>query len=99
MFHELADRSATGLLQLYRAKRASPVDVTRACLARIEAMNAKLNAFCVVDAERALLAARESETRWTLGAPEGLLDGVPVSVKDFRSTLHSAVDGKTYVTA
>ena len=83
---ELADRSATELLALYRAKRTSPVEVTRACLARIEALNPKLNAFCVVDADGALRAARESETRWTRGAPEGWLDGVPVSIKDLLLT-------------
>jgi aspartyl-tRNA(Asn)/glutamyl-tRNA(Gln) amidotransferase subunit A len=86
MFAELAYLSATELLELYRAKRASPVEVTRACLARIEASNAKLNAFCVVDAEGALRAAQESERRWTRGAPEGLLDGVPVSIKDLLLT-------------
>jgi aspartyl-tRNA(Asn)/glutamyl-tRNA(Gln) amidotransferase subunit A len=86
MSADLAYLSATELLALYRAKRASPVEVTRACLARIAALNAQLNAFCVVDAEGALRAARESEARWTRGAHEGLLDGVPVSIKDLLLT-------------
>src|SRR6185437_2384632 len=46
----------------------------------------RLNAFCVVDADRALRAARESEARWMRGTPVGLLDGVPVSIKDLLLT-------------
>lgn len=86
MSADLAYRSAFELIALYRAKRASPVEVTRACLARIEALDPTLNAFCIVDAERALRAARESEARWMRGAPQGLLDGVPVSIKDLLLT-------------
>ena len=86
MSSDLAYRSASELIALYRAKQASPVEVTRACLARIEALNPTLNGFCVVDAEGALRAAGESEARWTRGAPRGLLDGVPVSIKDLLLT-------------
>jgi aspartyl-tRNA(Asn)/glutamyl-tRNA(Gln) amidotransferase subunit A len=86
MSADLAYRSATELIALYRAKRVSPVDVTRACLARIEALNPQLNAFCIVDAEGALRAAGESEARWMRGAPQGLLDGIPVSIKDLLLT-------------
>ncbi|HJU24649.1 MAG TPA: amidase [Casimicrobiaceae bacterium] len=82
----LCDLPATELIELYRAKRASPVDATRACLARIDALNPKLNAFCLVDAEGALGSARESEARWAAGAPLGSLDGVPVSIKDLLLT-------------
>jgi aspartyl-tRNA(Asn)/glutamyl-tRNA(Gln) amidotransferase subunit A len=86
MSPDLAYRSASELIAQYRAKRASPVEVTRACLARIEALNPSLNAFCIVDAEGALRAAHESEARWMRGAPQGLLDGVPVSIKDLLLT-------------
>jgi aspartyl-tRNA(Asn)/glutamyl-tRNA(Gln) amidotransferase subunit A len=79
---ELAFTSATELLKLYRAKKLSPVEVTNAVLARIEAHNPKLNAYCLVDADGALRLARESERRWTAGRPMGLLDGVPTSIKD-----------------
>jgi aspartyl-tRNA(Asn)/glutamyl-tRNA(Gln) amidotransferase subunit A len=51
-------------------------------LGRIEAFNERVNAFCRVDAEGALAAAKASEARWARGAPCGLLDGVPVSIKD-----------------
>jgi aspartyl-tRNA(Asn)/glutamyl-tRNA(Gln) amidotransferase subunit A len=74
--------SATELLALYRAKSLSPVEATKAALARIERHNGAVNAWCHLDAEGALAAARASEARWYVTAPMGLLDGVPVGIKD-----------------
>ncbi len=82
MSEDVALLPATELLRLYRAKRLSPLEATRAALARIEKYNPVLNAYCLVDAEGALAAASESERRWHKGEPQGLLDGVPVSIKD-----------------
>lgn len=79
---DLADCTATQLLQLYRTAQASPVDATLAVLQRIERFNPVLNAFCHVDPAAALAAARRSEARWVAGAPCGELDGVPTSIKD-----------------
>jgi aspartyl-tRNA(Asn)/glutamyl-tRNA(Gln) amidotransferase subunit A len=78
----LADCTATELLRLYRSGAASPVEATREVLDRIERLNPRLNAFCLVDAEAALASARASEGRWRQGAPVGALDGVPTSIKD-----------------
>ena len=82
MSAELAFTSATELVRRYRAKQLSPVEVARAVLARIRELNPKLNAYCLVDEEGALAAARASEARWMQGAPLGCLDGVPASIKD-----------------
>jgi aspartyl-tRNA(Asn)/glutamyl-tRNA(Gln) amidotransferase subunit A len=82
MSEELAYTSATELLLRYRAKRLSPVEVTQAVLARIGELNPRLNAFCLVDEAGALAAAHASEARWMKGAPLGLVDGVPASIKD-----------------
>jgi aspartyl-tRNA(Asn)/glutamyl-tRNA(Gln) amidotransferase subunit A len=79
---DLADCTATRLVQLYRMRQASPVEATQAILERIADLDPMLNAFCVVDAERALASARAAEARWQNGAPCDLLDGVPVSIKD-----------------
>lgn len=79
--------SASELVAGYRARQFSPVDVTRACLAAIAARNPALNAFLVVLEEEALAAARASEARWHADAAEGLLDGVPVTVKDLCQTV------------
>ena len=74
------------MLELYRDKKLSPVEVTRACLHRIARLNPRLNAFRLVDEEGAMLAAHASEERWHRGAPIGLLDGVPATVKDLLLT-------------
>lgn len=79
---DLAYLSASELAARYAARELSPVDVVRAVLARIERLEPRLNAFVLVDADRALSAARGSEERWHHGAALGPLDGVPVSIKD-----------------
>lgn len=79
---ELGYTSASELLRRYRAKQLSPLEVTQALLARIAELNPRLNAYCLVDAEGAIEAARASEARWMKGAPLGALDGVPASIKD-----------------
>lgn len=82
MSDDLAYMSATELLRRFRAKSVSPVEATRAALDRIARDNIKINAFNVVDGERALAQARHAEARWQRGEPCGALDGVPSSIKD-----------------
>jgi aspartyl-tRNA(Asn)/glutamyl-tRNA(Gln) amidotransferase subunit A len=77
-----ADLTATELLAAYRAKELSPVEATRAVLDRVAERDGEVNAFCLVDADAALASAARSEGRWARGEPTGLLDGVPVSIKD-----------------
>jgi aspartyl-tRNA(Asn)/glutamyl-tRNA(Gln) amidotransferase subunit A len=79
---EFTDMSASSLIEGYRRKEFSPVEVTEAMLAAIEAWNPVINAFHHVDGEAALDQARASEARWRTGASQGLLDGVPTAVKD-----------------
>lgn len=74
--------SASETLELYRGKALSPIDVTRDALARIQRFNPIVNAFVLVDDQSALAAARASETRWLKGEPLGLVDGLPVTIKD-----------------
>jgi aspartyl-tRNA(Asn)/glutamyl-tRNA(Gln) amidotransferase subunit A len=66
----------------YARNIASPVEVTRAVLDRIDAVDSQLNAFCVRDDKAALAMARASEARWRRRAPWSGLDGVCVSIKD-----------------
>jgi aspartyl-tRNA(Asn)/glutamyl-tRNA(Gln) amidotransferase subunit A len=79
---ELYDLTASQLLEGYRAGTFSPVDATRAALARIEAVEPEVNAFVRIEGEAALEQAAESARRWRTGEPLGLVDGVPVTVKD-----------------
>ena len=73
---------ASELVGRYRDRSLSPVEVARATLDRISAIDGETNAYVLVDAESALEAARASEERWRAGAPMGLVDGVPCSIKD-----------------
>jgi aspartyl-tRNA(Asn)/glutamyl-tRNA(Gln) amidotransferase subunit A len=79
---ELIWRPAVELAALVRAKAVSPVETTEAVLTRIEAVNPRLNAFCLVAHDTARRAAREAEIAVTKGEPLGPLHGVPFSVKD-----------------
>jgi aspartyl-tRNA(Asn)/glutamyl-tRNA(Gln) amidotransferase subunit A len=74
--------SAEELLSRYRRKELSPVEVARAVLDRIDRHNGTVNAYCHLDAEGVLRSARESEARWMAGEPAGMIDGVPVGIKD-----------------
>ena len=78
---DLCTLTAVELLEAYGKRELSPVEATRAVLERIAKLNPVLNAFCLVS-DKALDDARESEKRWLAGQPRGLLDGVPVSIKD-----------------
>jgi aspartyl-tRNA(Asn)/glutamyl-tRNA(Gln) amidotransferase subunit A len=79
---DLAFRSAAELIKLYARREVSPVEATRAALDRVAAHDEAVNAFCRLDADNALAAARTAESRIFHGQPRGLLDGVPVSIKD-----------------
>ena len=73
---------ANRLVELYELKSLSPVEVVKEALVRIADVDGDVNAYCLVDEEVALAAAKASEDRWMKGEPQGLADGVPVSVKD-----------------
>lgn len=82
MTEDLCFLGAVELIDAYRAGQLSPVEVTTAVLARIDDLNERFNAFSLIDAERALDAARRSEARWKKGEPIGRIDGVPTTIKD-----------------
>jgi aspartyl-tRNA(Asn)/glutamyl-tRNA(Gln) amidotransferase subunit A len=86
MTDHIAFLSATELLARYRAKTLSPVEVLQETLRRLERYEAALNAFVLYDPDSAMAAARGSEARWQKGAPQGLLDGVPLAIKDTQLT-------------
>ncbi len=79
---DIAIASALDLVERYRKKALSPVEAAEALFARLDSLQPRLNAFCIVDRDGALAAARASEGRWIAGRPLGPLDGVPVTIKD-----------------
>ena len=74
------------LSQRIRRKEVSPVEITRACLERIEKLNPALNAFITVTAESALAEARAAEAEIMSGNWRGPMHGVPVALKDLIDT-------------
>ncbi len=79
---DLCYTPATELTAAIRSKKVSPVEVVNAVLARIEQLNPKLNAFCLVTADSARQAAQAAEQAIMRGETLGPLHGVPVSIKD-----------------
>jgi aspartyl-tRNA(Asn)/glutamyl-tRNA(Gln) amidotransferase subunit A len=77
--HEL---SATELAARYADGALSPLEVTTALLAHIDAWEPKINAMYRVNRDSALAEARESEARWQSKTQRSALDGVPVTLKE-----------------
>ena len=83
---DLAYAPATKLAALIRSKKLSPVEITRALLARIERVNPKLNAFCTLTEDAAMKAARAAEQAVMKKKKLGPLHGIPFSIKDLTFT-------------
>lgn len=82
MSEALNELTARELVEAYRDRTLSPVEVTQAVLAHIERWEPHLQATYLLRPEAALEQARASETRWRTGAPLGPLDGVPTTIKE-----------------
>jgi len=83
---ELFWASMADLGRMIATKEVSPVEVVRAHLDRIAALDAKLRAFITVCADAALQAARGAEADLMAGKVAGPLHGVPWAPKDLYST-------------
>ena len=82
VIEDLCEVGADALSSAYATGKISPVEVTKAALARAESINKELNAFTVIDHEGAMLAAKASEDRWLNGTPLSAVDGIPTTIKD-----------------
>src|SRR5712692_8526640 len=72
--------------ELLRKGSLSPVELTEDCLARIEKLNPRLNAFITVTADPARAQARTAEAEIRRGNWRGPLHGVPLALKDLIDT-------------
>jgi len=81
--NELTIAEASDLL---RRKQITPVDLTNACLDRIERLNPTINAFITVMHDSALAEARAAETEINKGNWRGPLHGIPIGLKDLIDT-------------
>jgi aspartyl-tRNA(Asn)/glutamyl-tRNA(Gln) amidotransferase subunit A len=89
---------ARTLLARYRAGDVSPVEVVRDTLNHIDRCEPQLRACWLLFPDAALAAARASEQRWRMGAPQGPLDGVPVTLKENIATAGDPVPMGTAAT-
>lgn len=83
---ELCLRSATELAGMLRRREVSAREVLDAHLARIDAVNPKVNAIVTVAREHANRAARAADKAIMSGEPLGPLHGLPVAHKDLTET-------------
>ena len=74
------------LSRAIQSRDVSPVEVTTACLARIDRHDRTLNAFITLTRERALADARRAEQEIGAGRRRGPLQGVPIALKDLFAT-------------
>ena len=83
---EIGFLGVSQLAALYRARKLSPVEVARAVLARIEAVEPRVNAMMRTTPEHALDAARRSEDVFANRGTPRLLEGIPFTIKDLQHT-------------
>src|SRR5262249_18376100 len=72
--------------QLLKRRELSPVELTRAFLDRIEALDSKLQAYITVLPQRAMATARAAEAEMLRGEYRGPLHGIPIALKDLYDT-------------
>jgi len=96
---DLCYTPATRLAAMIRAKEISPVELTRTVLERIERVNPKVNAFCVVLKDQALTSAREAEAAVMKGGSLPPLLGIPFSIKDLAMTKGVRTTGGSHIYA
>ena len=77
--HALSVREAAARV---RCREVSAVELTRAALARVAAVDSRVGAFLTSNADGALAAAADVDRRVAAGEDPGLLAGVPVALKD-----------------
>ncbi len=78
----LHDLSAVDLIAGFKARQFSPSEVLEDVLAHIAVWEPHINALYAFDPDGARASAKASTERWQKGEPMGVLDGVPVTIKD-----------------
>jgi len=82
----LAPTTIIELAAALQARKLSAIELTRACLQKIEELNPALNAFITVTADQALAQAQTAEKEIARGDWRGPLHGVPIGLKDLIDT-------------
>ncbi|MFD1344754.1 amidase [Litorisediminicola beolgyonensis] len=82
MVSDPADLGAIEARRLIGRKALSPVELTEACIARVEGLDHAVNALVARDFDRLRDGARAAEEAVMAGGPLGALHGLPLAVKD-----------------
>ena len=84
--------------ELLRRQQVSPVQLTRAFLDRISALDDKLHCYITVTAEEALAQARVAEAEILGGEYRGPMHGIPFALKDIYDTagIRTTAGSKVY---
>lgn len=96
---DLTELGLVEAAELIAAKKLSPVEITEACLKRIEALDGKVNAVLRLLPERAMDAARQAETEAMAGKLRGPLHGAPYALKDIIDLEGAPTTGHSQVLA
>ena len=81
--HHLTIAEAARLIE---TRKLSPVELTQACLRRVETLDAQVNAFITLTGEHALKQARQAEAEIVAGRYRGPMHGIPFALKDLYAT-------------
>jgi aspartyl-tRNA(Asn)/glutamyl-tRNA(Gln) amidotransferase subunit A len=84
--HDLLKLTIREILSLYGRKALSPLEYWEVVEERIAAFEPAVQALYLYDPERARRQASASTDRWAKGEPHGVLDGIPVSIKELIAT-------------
>ena len=79
---DLVRQDAATLSRALSAGDITSVELTRACLDRISAVDETIHAFLHVDTDAALATAQDVDRRRAAGEELGRLAGVPLALKD-----------------
>ena len=83
--------------ELMRSGQLSPVELTRACLDRIEATDDRLHSFVTLMADEAIAQARTAEAEMLQGNYRGPMHGIPFALKDLYDTAGVRTTSGSYV--
>jgi aspartyl-tRNA(Asn)/glutamyl-tRNA(Gln) amidotransferase subunit A len=83
---EVLYKTVADLSRMVRARKVSPVELTKSYLARIETLDPELRAFVTVTGDLALEQARVAEREIAGGRYRGPLHGIPYGAKDLLAT-------------
>jgi Asp-tRNA(Asn)/Glu-tRNA(Gln) amidotransferase A subunit family amidase len=83
---KIVELPAPELRKMIGSKAISPIELTEACIARIEALDPYVNAMAATDFGAARRAAQAAEDAVMRGVPLGLLHGLPAGIKDLEAT-------------